>query len=205
VNFRPSHIPFARFVEWVEDRLLPAERTQLQSHLAVCHQCQAELARVERMIRAMADDKAVDPPPQVVNRALRIFDARRAPAAPTLAQQIIAALRFDSAQLSPALGLRSSAATVRQLIFSVGAFDIEVRITPPTANETEWTLTGQVLGSDVITGQVTLQGAGAAVAAPLVEPGEFILPPVAPGEYRLIVHMTAQELVVESLLVGVEG
>ncbi len=202
MNSRPSHIQFTRLVDWVEDRLLPTERAQVQEHLAACSQCQAELAHVERMVNTMTNDQATDPPPQVLSRALRIFDAKQTLATPTLAQRLVAALRFDSAQLSPSLGLRAGSAGGRQLIFSIGAFDLDVRITPPTADETGWILAGQVLGSDAIVGHVSLQGTRETHEVPLTDPGEFVLPPVASGEYRLVVYMAAQEIVVDSLLVG---
>lgn len=201
MNFRPSHIPFDRLVDWVEARLSVEERNQLQQHLTTCAHCQQELTQVERLFGLMQSDTSVDPPPAVVNRALRIFRPRLTPAtAPPLLQRIVAALQFDSLQLSPAVGLRSGAAAPRQLLFSAGDYDLDLRLTP-TEQTAHWTVAGQVLGSDVITGTVALQGP-TSYQTPLVAPGEFLLPAVAVGEYLLVVHLPDQEIAVESFKVG---
>ena len=201
MNFRPSHIPFDRLIDWVEARLTTEERNQLQSHLTDCAHCRQELAQVERLFGLMQHDTSVDPPPAVINRALRIFQPRLSPTtSPPLLKRIVAALQFDSLQRSPALGLRSGTAP-RQLLFTAGDYDLDLRLTPTDKAEL-WVVAGQVLGDDTITGNVALQGATANYQAPLVAPGEFLLPTVAAGEYTLVVHLPNQEIAIESFTVG---
>jgi len=201
VNFRPSHIPFDRLVDWVEARLSVEERNQLQRHLTDCAHCRQELMQVERLFGLMQSDTSVDPPPAVVNRALRIFRSRQAPTTQPLLQRIVAALQFDSLQLAPAAGLRSGAAASRQLLFSAGDYDLDLRLTPTEQTE-RWAVAGQVLGSDLITGTVALQGVTATYETPLAAPGEFLLPTVAAGDYTLIVRLPDQEIAVEAFTVG---
>lgn len=205
MNFHPSHLPFSRLIDWVEGRLLPEERDQLQQHLGGCVHCRQEAAWLERLLGIMRSDTAVDPPPAVTARALRIFQPRsqaaRMPASPPLLQRIVAALQFDSGQLSPALGLRSGSAAPRQLLFSAGDYDLDLRLTP-AENEDRWVLSGQVLGGDAPAGHVVLQGATDTAQTPLAAPGEFVLPPIAAGDYTLVVHLTDYEIAVDSLQVG---
>lgn len=201
MNFRPSHIPFSRLVDWVEKQLTTEEDAQLRQHLADCSRCRQEVAQVERLLGIMHSDTAVDPPPAVITRALSIFQPRHAVAPPSLRQRIVAALQFDSGQLSPALGLRSGAAASRQLLFSADDYDLDLRITA-TEKAEFWAVAGQVLGGDVSTGKVALQGGTVTYQAPLVVPGEFLLPAVAAGEYTLVVHLPTQEITVASFTVG---
>jgi hypothetical protein len=160
------------------------------------------LAQVERLFGLMQSDTSVDPPPTVVNRALRIFRPRPTPAtAPPLLQRIVAALQFDSLQLAPAVGLRSGAAAPRQLLFSAGDYDLDLRLTP--AEQTDgWLFTGQVLGSDTPTGRVTVEGATGVVETSLSLLGEFVLPPITAGNYTLVVQLADAEITVDTIQVG---
>jgi hypothetical protein len=157
------------------------------------------LTQIERLFGLLQSDTTVDPPPAVINRAVRIFRPRQAEVTPPLLQRIVAALQFDSLQLAPAMGLRSGAATPRQLLFSAGDYDLDLRLTP---HQDAWLLSGQILGEEIAAGQVVLQGATAGVQAPLLAPGEFVLPPVPKGDYTLVVQMTDYEIAVDALQVG---
>lgn len=201
MNFRPSHIPFGRLVDWVEERLTAEERAQLQRHLAECHQCHQEAARLQHIFQVARSDVDMDPRPEVVDRALRIFPLRPGPVATPLLQRIVAVLRLDSVQRSPVMGVRSAAATPRRLLYSAGDYDLDMRLTPQENTE-EWVITGQVLGSDNPTGHVVLQGTSEATQAPLATPGEFMLPPVPAGDYTLVVHLPDCAIAVESLKLG---
>ncbi len=201
MNFRPSHIPFDRLVDWVEARLTAEERNQLQRHLTDCAHCRQELTQVERLFGLMQSDTSVDPPPAVINRAVRLFRPRQAEVTPPLLQRIVAALQFDSLQLAPATGLRSGAAAPRQLLFSAGDYDLDLRLTP-TEQTDGWLLTGQVLGSDTPTGRVTVEGATGVVETSLSLLGEFVLPPVTAGNYTLVVQLADAKITVDTIQVG---
>ena len=201
MNFRPSHIPFDRLVDWVEARLTAEERNQLQRHLTDCAHCRQELTQVERLFGLMQSDTSVDPPPAVINRAVRLFRPRQAEVTPPLLQRIVAALQFDSLQLAPATGLRSGAAAPRQLLFSAGDYDLDLRLAP-TEQTDGWLLTGQVLGSDTPTGRVTVEGATGVVETSLSMLGEFVLPPVTAGNYTLVVQLADAKITVDTIQVG---
>lgn len=201
MNFRPSHIPFDRLVDWVEARLSAEERDQLQRHLTSCAHCRQELTQIERLFGLLQSDTTVDPPPAVINRAVRIFRPRQAEVTPPLLQRIVAALQFDSLQLAPSMGLRSGAGTPRQLLFSAGDYDLDLRLTPVEQTD-GWLFTGQVLGSDTPTGRVTVEGATGVVETSLSMLGEFVLPPITAGNYTLVVQLADAEITVDTIQVG---
>jgi len=81
-----------RFTRHLDDRLAPAERSELAEHLAGCAACAAELARWEA---AAASLRARGPTPAPAGLADRAFRAamQQADAAPPLAASFIAAAR----------------------------------------------------------------------------------------------------------------
>jgi anti-sigma factor RsiW len=194
-----GHIPFAQIVDLVEGRLSGAALAQVQAHTAACSDCAAELAWVAHVIVLMRDDNADDAPVQVVNRAVDLFRMRRAPDLSGVRQRLSAELRFDSWRTLQRLGLRGSARTERQLLFSVEGFDVDVRI---THSGEAWTVAGQVLGPDRA-GVVALTSAGNMVQGVLNELSEFKFSVVSPGAYTLVVDLPSVEIEIAGLEVGV--
>jgi hypothetical protein len=138
-----------------------------------------------------------EPPPGLAGDIARGFDAYSAPA-PSLRERITAVLQFDSAQLPFATGRRSGSSVVRQLLFSTGTIDVEVRITQANS---DWEVTGQVLNADV-QGLAELQGPGGDIRADLNEVGEFLLSPVPPGKYALVLQLTTTAIAIPGLSIG---
>jgi hypothetical protein len=133
-----------------------------------------------------------DAPPQVIERAIGLWEPRARSAAASrrgLVRRLAAALTFDSGNASPlAWGMRSSGSAVRQLLYSVEGRDIDLRIAPTDTGR--YTLSGQVLGPDVL-GVVVLEpvGGGERAETALSELGEFRLPAVAAGDYRITLEL----------------
>lgn len=198
MSFLDQHIPFLLLVDLVEGRLAPEERERVQAHVSHCQQCAAEAAWLERVIGLMRTDVSEDAPAGVIARVRRLFADRRAPEPSGLRQRILAALRFDSAQLPLAYGLRAGQAAERQLLFNAGAIDLDVRLVQ--ADEA-WKVRGQVLGPEA-EGEVELVGAGGTVRAALTEPGEFAFPPMPPGRYTLTLRFSNLEVEVADLNIG---
>lgn len=151
------------------------------------------------LTRALGASRALDEPPaDVVDRAIGLFRSARTaarpatdlPAAVTSAlRRLVAVLSFDSAGADGlAFGMRSSAGAVRQLLFTVEGHDIDLRVTPGTTPQT-FAVSGQVLGPEAA-GRVRLESLRADAPVPpsdvaLDEWGEFVLPAVPPGPYRV--------------------
>ena len=130
---------------------------QAQAHLGDCQQCANTLAQLRHVIGVMRSDRTEEVPSHVIQRAERLLRQRRPiptpERQPSLPQRILAVLRFDSFQ-QPAFGLRSGKPIARQLLFSAGDSDIDLRIAPSNG---DWQITGQVLGPTA-GGQATLIG-----------------------------------------------
>ena len=189
-----KHLPFAELADLAEGRLAPEERTASLEHVTACSRCSAKLSRLEQVISLMRTDEGEDAAPALVSQAINLFRARAArEASPSLTRRILAALSFDSLQMSPAYGVRSGQATARQLLYNAGENDLDLRV---TRSGEEWVVAGQLLGADCegLEGTVELQGAEGAVSAELNEQCEFRLPAVASGSYQLRVRL-GEELI----------
>ena len=130
----------------------------------------------------MRSDRAKEAPRDVLTSAINIFSAeKRLPL-----RRIIALLTFDSRNTGPAFGVRSLPAESRQMLYTAGETDLELRI---TAQNDECVLAGQVIGEGCAEGHVEISGAGGRSETTLNDVCEFTLPPVPAGHYSLTVRM----------------
>jgi hypothetical protein len=135
----------------------------------------------------------------VLTRARRLL-ARGSASQP--APPVTGILRFDSATMPPAFGMRGSLDTTsRQLLFEAGAFEIELHT---QAERSGWSVKGQVLGpTESTSGVVRLIGTRASARSSLSELLEFSLPVVPAGVYRLELNMAQEASIhIDSLELG---
>ena len=180
MNMTSQHIPFEQLSDLASNSKTPEEATQIRSHLAECPECASQLALLEQgaSLSRMESDavtRAVDSSPDVGVSPL---------------SRLVAVLSFDSRQLSPAFGVRSGRSVARQLLFSIGENDLDLRVAP---DDGAWIVSGQVLG-DCECGQVELRGANITESASMNELCEFYLPRVPPGSYSLLVQIADMEI-----------
>lgn len=180
------HIPFTRLADLAEGRLSLEEAAAERAHLADCTNCSAQAAQLGHLAALMRADASEDAPPELVASVVRMFRARRPTVEePGLLRRLVAALTFDSSSLQPAFGVRSGqAAPARQMLFSAGDLDVDLRLAPGGEG---WTVSGQVLGP-CKGGEVELVDAEGSTAAraTLNELCEFtLLPPTPDGIYAL--------------------
>jgi anti-sigma factor RsiW len=199
MRLTPRHIPFARLADLAEGRLSPEAAAEERAHLDACTRCAGQAARLGHLAALMRADTAEDAPPALVSGVVRMFRERRAgESAPGLLRRLVAALTFDSSGLTPAFGVRSSqAAPARQLLFSAGDLDVDLRLAQGPEG---WTVSGQVLGP-CDGGEVELFAAGGATAAraALNELCEFALPPRPEGAYALRLRLGDAEVEIPEL------
>ena len=200
MRLTPRHIPFARLADLAEGRLSAEETTEARAHLADCTNCSAQAAQLGHLAALMRADASEDAPPELVASVVRMFRTRRVQAEePGLLRRLVAALTFDSSSLQPAFGVRSGqAAPARQMLFSAGDLDVDLRLAPGGEG---WTVSGQVLGP-CKGGEVELIDAdGASVArAALNELCEFtLLPPTPDGAYALRLRLDGAEVEIPEL------
>jgi anti-sigma factor RsiW len=198
MRLTPQHIPFARLADLAEGRLSPGEAAEERAHLSACKRCSGQAAQLGRLASLMRADTSEDAPPDLVAGVVRMFRARRTEARePGLLRRLVAALTFDSSSLTPVFGVRSGqAAPARQLLFSAGDFDVDLRLAPGGEG---WTVSGQVLGP-CPGGEVEIAStAGEAARAALNELCEFTLPPLPEGVYALRLWLNGMEIEIPEL------
>ena len=186
---RPDpHLPFERLVDLVEDRLAGADAELARSHVAACAACAASFAGVEQIVALMRSDAASqqleEPPMHVAQRAARLLSQHAPPP-----RRLFAALRFDSAaQPLAAAGVRALDPPGRQLVFSAGDYDLDLRLSQSTGEQVH-TLQGQVLGPCAGSGRVALESPSVVLEARLDELCQFDLHAVPSGTYTLTVYL----------------
>ncbi len=142
-----------------------------------------------------ASRRLVDAPEALIQRSIGLFQPSRQPAGRPLLPRLVAALRFDSGSASPlAFGMRSSGGAIRQLLYSLDSCDVDLRVASAEAAPGCFVLTGQLLGPDsqgvVVAerGEPDMPAAEPARAA-LNDLGEFRLPPLPAGAWRLTLEL----------------
>jgi hypothetical protein len=203
-------------VDLAEGILSPADERTLRAQVAAHPQRAAELARLEAIIALMRQDTTEDAPDHVISQVQRIFQ----PASPvtgasspkqgmidagaTALRQLIAVLQFDSFRAPQAYGVRQSGigSEVRQVLYNADTYDLDIRIAP---HDGSWQISGQVLGpddEDTIVGTIELSSTTPLTSVPCNDFGEFVLPPVPAGKYRLTVRLPDLAITIEALEVG---
>ncbi len=198
MSMKSSHVPFDRLADLAEGRLEADEQRRARAHLAVCARCAADAAWLERTTRLMRADDSEDAPAHVVARAVRLFRPRVADPAPSLRERIVAALTFDSGQAPLAFGVRAAQTMPRQLLYTAGEQELDLRLTPVGDR---WIVAGQILGPSA-GGRVALTGPAGASEAPIDDLGEFTLPPVLAGDYALQLQIGDADIEVAGLRIG---
>ena len=199
MHSRSPHLRFAQLADWVEGRLSPDEQTAARAHLDHCPRCATKAAELERLVILMQTDESVEVAPEVLASVIHLFNSRAA-ASPPLAtlRRVIAALRFDSLQQTPAFGLRSGLTAERQYLFSTPENDVQIQVEP---SGELWAISGQVLGI-CAGGDAELRGDQVSAVCALSEGCEFALPSVPSGTYTLLLRLRDIELEIPDLTLG---
>jgi hypothetical protein len=199
MKIKSQHIPFETLADMAEERLAGAERAAAQTHISGCSRCATQLHRLEETLNLMRTDSTEDAPAELIARTVNLFRLRPSKAESSFVHRVLAALSFDSMQLAPAYGVRSGAASARQLLYSAGEHDLDLRV---SMKDESWIVSGQVLGPACTGGEVELSSASGAARAALNELCEFSLPPVSSGSYTLHVRFKDVEVEVPGLELG---
>lgn len=192
-----QHIEFSRLTDLVEDRLSDAERSTVIVHLGDCPECAAQHAKIAEAISLMRSPELEEAPRYAVAQAIHLFRSRQKQPA-SLLHRLVALLQFDSQQMTPAFGMRSTAMAERQMLFTAGDYELQLQI----ASENEgWVISGQLLG-DCASGEVELKSQTLATQTTLNELCEFTLPAMPAGDYALTLRSNTIEIEVQNLTVG---
>ena len=201
-----KHISFETLLDIADQKLTPNSETT--SHLSDCARCADEMRGLEELMQLMRADRSVDAPRDVLAYAVNIFEERklkfglhRAAPRSSFVKRIVAALSFDSFDRAPAFGVRSGPGAARQLLYSAGDNDIDLRINEQENNR--WAIAGQVLGEHCAGGEISLHGYEVSNSASLNEQCEFTLPAVPAGIYELVVRLADVEVEVPPIEIGI--
>src|SRR5215470_973961 len=186
-----THLSFTNLLDLAENQMTAEERSTATNHLLSCSLCANELERVEQTIALMRTDQSVDAPPELLNQAVAVFRQDKA-SRESLWRHVVAALSFDSRTLTPAFGVRSAAATSRQLLYTAEDSDIDLRI---IGSDDKWVVSGQVLGQDCHDGVVEIEGDHESETTTLNDQCEFTLHAISGG--RCSIRLRLNNLIVE--------
>ena len=196
---------FASLVDLVDDLLSPAERQEIEAHLAGgCPRCHETVVWLRHSIPRLgvANDASM-PPQAVIERARGIFRPRRT--APQR-ERHTAFLRFDTSRQPLAAGVRHAGRSQRQLLYSLDNLDIDIQIERTTPQM--WRIVGQVLPvrsapDDVAGVRISLSSSSQAILDEAANQwGEFVIRDVPLGLYDLEISLRDRDIVVENLRVG---
>ncbi len=200
MNMFSHHIPFTALADFAEGLLTGEKRAAFEAHVSACSSCATQLAGVESGIELMRTDSSEDVPAYLLPGAVRLFRERAAsPAGVVGLRRILASLRFDNEQRTPAFGLRTAKPlAARRLLFKAEENDVDVRV---KASGEGWIVSGQVFGecSGV---EAELQGEFDVVRGQLNELCEFTFPAVPAGIYKLRLHVRDAEIEINDLALG---
>jgi anti-sigma factor RsiW len=184
-----AHPSRERLADLADGRLGALQRSRVERHISECVRCSAELRSITVPGEGTTPLQA-PAGPGVLERARRLL--RRSPGSRP-ATRYVGALRFDSATMPPAFGLRGTGDTdERQLLFEAGPFEVELHT---RGGRSGWSISGQVLGpTDATSGEVRLTGERANTRSQLSPLLEFRLPTVPDGSYQLELRLASEAL-----------
>jgi len=121
------------------------EKSTVETHLVDCKKCSELKQEFQVLTMQLRQDSAYEPPPELVQWGVDLFQPIMRPEKGGL-RKIIAALVFDTFDQPMPAGVRRVGAPPRQLLFRAGDVDVDVKIESMEAND-RITLVGQVLSS----------------------------------------------------------
>ena len=195
------NVAWDELLDYVEDRIASARRAEVEAHLEQgCRSCQRDLTWLRSVAACMRSDDSREPPTWVKRRAVNLFKQYGPRPRPTLLERIAAALVFDNGLQPQLAGVRgATAAPSRQMLFTAGDIDVDVR-TEPTEEQDKVTLIGQVLPQSA--GAVSLGGVEVHLlharrdlfSKMTDELGEFTIGRLPHGRYRLLIRLPDKEI-----------
>ena len=183
---------FERLIDYLDGHLNTASAEMIAAHLnSGCRDCASVRDWYDRVISVTASDDAMEPPPWVLKRAIRIFENVRPQASlPARIRQLAASLIFDSQARPSMAGARLMKPDDHQLLYRAGDYHIDLQIAQ--AADSCFDLKGQVLKEgeyafeSVADLQLALIRNDETIRATVTnEIGEFSFPSVEDGYYEV--------------------
>jgi hypothetical protein len=197
---------FEELIDYVDGQLASASLDAVRSHLVTgCGRCEGDRDWYQQLKVVAATDDTIEPPPWVLKRSLRIFDAVRSRTSfAGLTSRLIASLVFDSLRRPAPAGARSTAVEGRQMLYQAETYsiDLQVAVLDPSCAE----LTGQILREgelmfESVSGlQLDLIHDGETVVSTVTnDRGEFRVTTIDMGSYDLRVDTSDASITIVGL------
>lgn len=139
------HITVENIMDYMDGQGKDVGKLTFETHLAGCRDCSELKQEFQALVTQLRDDSSFEPPADVVQWGVNLFQPVMQPEKNGL-RKIIAALVFDTFDQPLLAGVRRVGAPPRQLLFRAGDVDVDVKIESMEAND-RITLVGQVLSS----------------------------------------------------------
>ncbi len=197
---------FEQLLDYVDGRLDRLAAETIATHLAGgCGECDGDRAWYQRVKLVTASDDSIEPPPWVLKRALRLFNATGAQMnIGARAAGVVAALVFDSLRRPSLAGARSGGVEIRQLLYRAEDYSIDVQVSPSDQKRIE--LTGQILREGELRFESVaglrldfMRDDGTILSTVTNDRGEFAVPAIDPGSYDLRVDVLDASITIVGL------
>lgn len=139
------HLTIENIITYMDGLASDVEKSTAEAHLASCKECSELKQEFQTLTLQLRADSSFEPPAEVVERGVNLFQPLAQPAKGGL-RRVFAALVFDTFDQPMMAGVRRVGAPPRQLLFRAGDVDVDVKIESMEAND-RITLVGQVLSS----------------------------------------------------------
>ena len=136
-----SHITSPQLLDYYKETLNADDNAKVKVHLADCAACQRELDTMVRLLTGLQQADFEEPNPSATQKLMLAFRKKQVRLATRLRQT--ATLEFDSWSNPATANLRRHMGQ-RQMLFSDGAYDIDLQVMNQTASH-NFDLQGQVL------------------------------------------------------------
>lgn len=140
------HLSTENLMTYIGGQTSGDEIPGFEQHLASCGECSGLRHELQTLILDLRQDAINEPPAEVVESGIRLFQPVMPPSEGSTVRKIIATLVFDTFAEPAMAGIRRVGAPPRQLLFRAGDVDVDVKIESMEAND-RITLVGQVLSN----------------------------------------------------------
>jgi hypothetical protein len=140
------HVSAEEIVNYTDGKTSEAERQTVGNHIAACSECKELSQEFQNLITRLQNDATFEPPAEVVQWGVSLFQPVQRPPADGPFRRLIASLVFDTYDEPMLAGIRRVGAPPRQLLFRAGEVDVDVKIESMETND-RITLVGQVLSN----------------------------------------------------------
>jgi hypothetical protein len=156
---------------------------------------------LNKIVQLMQADDSADAPADAVKWTKNLFRTRAVEPKKSLVERVFGVLQVDLAPNKAVFGERSasSAQQTRQMLFSAGGNQIDLRIAQVNKG---FKVTGQILGEDFAGAEVKLFDTEKTFTVKSNELSEFSFEKISKGTYTLSLIFKDKEIIIENIIIG---